>query len=181
MSDVSSLSDMSSIPSDIEHSLGVETPIGRLLLVGNDRAITNLLLPASAPSPAASSYPGPGEGGARVPDHLREGARQLGQYFEGSRTAFHLPLEMSGTDFQCQVWQTLGEIPYARTISYGELAQMVGRPKAFRAVGNANGKNPLPVIIPCHRVIAGDGGIGGYGGGLNAKRWLLDLESKSKA
>ncbi|MGH9047330.1 MAG: methylated-DNA--[protein]-cysteine S-methyltransferase, partial [Acidimicrobiales bacterium] len=106
-----------------------------------------------------------------------EAARQLDAYFANERRRFDLPLALGGTDFQRQVWLTLAEIPYGETISYAELARWVGRPRAFRAVGQANGANPIAVILPCHRVIAADGSIGGYGGGLAMKRQLLALES----
>ncbi|HUH17080.1 MAG TPA: methylated-DNA--[protein]-cysteine S-methyltransferase [Methylomirabilota bacterium] len=102
---------------------------------------------------------------------------QLGEFFAGARRGFDLPLEMPGSAFQERVWSELARIPYGRTISYRELAERVGTPAASRAVGRANGSNRLAVIVPCHRVIAANGGLGGYGGGLPAKRLLLDLES----
>ena len=108
---------------------------------------------------------------------MLDAARQLDEYFARRRRTFELPLSVSGTPFQEQVWLTLAEIPYGETISYAELARWVGRPQAFRAVGQANGANPIPIILPCHRVIAADGSIGGYGGGLPTKRRLLALEA----
>ena len=105
---------------------------------------------------------------------LRE---QLAQYFEGKRTAFDIPLLYPGTGFQCKVWQALRDIPYGQTMSYGEVAEAIGKPGAARAVGGANGSNRISIIIPCHRVIAAGGGPGGYGGGLWRKRRLLELES----
>jgi methylated-DNA-[protein]-cysteine S-methyltransferase len=105
-----------------------------------------------------------------------EAIRQLREYFAGKRVEFDLPLAPEGTAFQRGVWRQLQEIPYGETISYGELARRVGNPKASRAVGSANGANPLPIVIPCHRVIAGDGSLGGFGGGLPTKQTLLDLE-----
>jgi methylated-DNA-[protein]-cysteine S-methyltransferase len=105
-----------------------------------------------------------------------EVARQLDEYFAGTRTAFDVPMRLEGTEFQQLVWEQLCAIPYGRTISYGELARRVGNPKASRAVGSANGRNPVAVIVPCHRVIAGDGSLGGYGGGLERKTSLLELE-----
>jgi O-6-methylguanine DNA methyltransferase len=107
---------------------------------------------------------------------IRETCRQLEEYFAGDRQAFTLPLSPQGTDFQQRVWKQLQEIPYGKTISYAQLAQAVGNPKACRAVGSANGKNPLSIIIPCHRVIASDGGLGGYASGPEAKKQLLNLE-----
>jgi methylated-DNA-[protein]-cysteine S-methyltransferase len=113
-----------------------------------------------------------------VPDHaiIRETCRQLDEYFAGKRKEFNLPLSPQGTAFQQRVWKQLQQIPYGKTISYAQLAQAVNNPKACRAVGSANGKNPLSIVIPCHRVIASDGGLGGYASGLEAKKQLLDLE-----
>jgi len=108
-----------------------------------------------------------------------EAIRQLHEYFAGKRAAFDLPLAPAGTAFQRKVWRQLQEIPYGETISYGELARRIGNPKASRAVGSANGANPLPIVIPCHRVIAGDGTLGGFGGGLPAKQTLLALELRT--
>jgi methylated-DNA-[protein]-cysteine S-methyltransferase len=107
---------------------------------------------------------------------LREAARQLTRYFEGRLQEFELPLEMSGTPFQRKVWDTLLGIPYGEVISYAQLAGRVGSPRGFRAVGAANGKNPIPIIVPCHRVINTGGGLGGYSCGLPYKRRLLELE-----
>jgi len=107
---------------------------------------------------------------------LLEAKKQLYAYFSGKLNTFQLPLHFSGTTFQTRVWATLQTIPYGTTISYRELSEMVGSPSAFRAVGNANSKNPLPILIPCHRVIAHNGSLGGYSGGLERKRFLLSLE-----
>jgi O-6-methylguanine DNA methyltransferase len=106
---------------------------------------------------------------------------QLKQFFAGERREFDLPVETPGSAFQERVWSELGRIPYGRTIAYRELAERVGAPLAPRAVGRANGANRLAIIVPCHRVIAAGGGLGGYGGGLDAKRWLLDLEASRPA
>ena len=105
--------------------------------------------------------------------------RELQEYFAGRRRDFSVPLDMDGTDFQKKVWQALSEIPYGEVRSYGQIARRVGNPKASRAVGTANGANPVAIIVPCHRVIAGDGSLGGFGGGLANKTYLLTLE-KSK-
>jgi methylated-DNA-[protein]-cysteine S-methyltransferase len=147
--------------------LSVNTPLGRLLLVGDEAALTHVHLPGSTrlgSTPGAAPWP------------LRAAATQLEEYFSGKRRTFQLPLEPRGTPFQRSVWRALGAIPYGETITYGELATRVGRPKAFRAVGQANGANPLPIVCPCHRVIAAGGRLGGYGGGLWMKRRLLALE-----
>ncbi len=151
--------------------LCVETPIGGLVVSGNDEFVTEVLLAVPGRSVTVSAD----RTGLRGP--VLDAARQLDEYFERKRTEFDLPLALSGTEFQERVWLTLAEIPYGETISYAELARWVGRPQAFRAVGQANGANPIPVILPCHRVIAADGTIGGYGGGLPVKRQLLALES----
>ena len=110
---------------------------------------------------------------------FREAKRQLEAYFAGQRQAFSLPLNPDGTAFQRRVWQSLCDIPYGRVISYRELAAQVGSPRAFQAVGQANGRNPLPILIPCHRVIAADGTLGGYSSGVERKRFLLRLEGLS--
>jgi methylated-DNA-[protein]-cysteine S-methyltransferase len=109
---------------------------------------------------------------------IKKAAEQLGEYFEGGRKSFNLPLSLHGTDFQIKVWNALQNIPYGKTLSYGELAAITGNPKASRAVGMANNRNPIPIIIPCHRVIGKDGSLTGYAGGLELKRQLLALENK---
>lgn len=109
---------------------------------------------------------------------LEEAVRQLNGYFKGERRAFDLPLNPRGTEFQRKVWQALCTIDYGATISYKQLAESVGSPKAYRAVGNANSRNPIPVIIPCHRVIGADGKLVGYGGGVTIKACLLDMEKR---
>jgi methylated-DNA-[protein]-cysteine S-methyltransferase len=109
---------------------------------------------------------------------FREVVAQLHSYFSGRRRHFDLPLEIEGTEFQKKVWTELRSIPYGETISYKELAKRIGKPSAVRAVGAANGANPIPIIIPCHRVIGNDGSLTGFGGGLPLKRKLLELESR---
>jgi methylated-DNA-[protein]-cysteine S-methyltransferase len=152
--------------------LCVESPIGDLVVSGNDEYLTELLLAVPGRKTTVSAD----RRGLLGP--VLDAARQLDEYFARKRTTFDLPLALFGTEFQERVWLTLAEIPYGETISYAELARWVGRPRAFRAVGQANGANPIPVILPCHRVIAADGTIGGYGGGLPTKRTLLALESE---
>ena len=109
-----------------------------------------------------------------IPDLLEDCVIQLNEYFEGTRTKFDLKLNPEGTDFQKKVWKQLEQIPYGKTISYLELSKQLGDVKAIRAVANTNGKNPLWIIVPCHRVIGSDGSLTGYAGGLNRKKWLLD-------
>jgi methylated-DNA-[protein]-cysteine S-methyltransferase len=127
-------------------------------------------------------------GDAHVPDvgrttrrGLDDAAAQIGEYFGGGRSAFDLDVALRGTAFQRCVWSTLQEIPFGTTVSYGQLAARIGRPGAARAVGHANGRNPIPLVVPCHRVIGSSGDLTGYGGGLDAKRFLLDFESGKRA
>ncbi len=151
----------------------LKTPVGVLGVEGTDDALSYVLLP----DVAAAGPPVPDAGDAAVlPAALDSAVAQLGEYFEGTRRAFDLPLELAGTPFQRAVWRALADIPYGQTISYAELAAMVGRPGAFREVGQANGANPVPIVLPCHRVVSSGGGIGCYWGGLELKRRLLALE-----
>jgi methylated-DNA-[protein]-cysteine S-methyltransferase len=148
----------------------LESPLGRLRLVTDGEALVAVDLPG---------YPSDAETGPHEPDHpvLREASRQLEEYFAGRRRRFELPLRPHGTTFQRKVWRALEAIPFGATRSYADLARAIGRPTATRAVGAANGRNPLAIIVPCHRVIGADGSLTGYGGGLPAKRWLLAHEA----
>ena len=150
------------------------SPIGPLTLVAEAGQLTALYLDAQRHRPDEESFGEPGDPGAAP---FAAGARQLADYFAGELTAFDLPLAPAGTDFQRGVWAALRTIPYGQTWSYSQLAEKIGRASAVRAVGLANGKNPISVVIPCHRVIGSDGSLTGYGGGLDRKRFLLDLES----
>lgn len=145
------------------------TAIGPLTLTSDGIAITGVSFDGDA---AAAWRNGD------AADVLHEAAAQLRQYFAGERTSFDLPLAPGGTEFQRRVWEVLRAIPYGETISYGELAARIGNRNASRAVGLANNRNPLPVIVPCHRVVGADGSLTGYGGGLDRKRDLLDLEAR---
>ena len=111
---------------------------------------------------------------------MAECLRQLTEYFKGRRQKFSIPLVLEGTDFQKAVWRQLQKIPFGQTASYGDVARAVGSPRAFRAVGNANNKNPIPLIIPCHRVIGSDGKLVGFGGGIWRKEWLLEHEQSQR-
>jgi methylated-DNA-[protein]-cysteine S-methyltransferase len=146
------------------------TPVGRLVLESDGDVLIGIWLPTSAPPRGRRQG-----NGDDAPPVLKETATQLEEYFAGERTEFDIPMELDGTVFQRAVWEELTRIGYGETISYGELARRVGRPKGPRAVGQANGRNPIPIIVPCHRVLAGNG-IGGYGGGLAMKRTLLGIE-----
>ncbi len=143
-----------------------DSPFGRLLLTSDGTALTGLYLSDRRPEP----------------DWVRDAVpfaqvtAELTDYFAGRLTAFTVPLAPAGTPFQKRAWDALKAIPYGQTVSYAEQARMIGRPTASRAVGSANGKNPISVVIPCHRVVASGGGLGGYGGGLPMKARLLELE-----
>lgn len=147
----------------------VPSPVGPLTLTQEDQALTGLHF---------GEHP---QQGAEGPTPLLEkAARQLEEYFAGQRKEFSLPLAPKGTEFQLRVWQALLQIPYGETRSYGELAAMVGNPKACRAVGGANHRNPLSILIPCHRVVGTGGSLTGYAGGLAIKEFLLKLESEAR-
>ena len=150
----------------------VESPVGRLLLAGSDA------LSLIAFSRGANSIAPKPDWKPDAP-FLRDAGTQLGEYFRGTLREFDLDLKPTGTAFQLAVLNALSTIPYGETRSYGEIASQIGRPKAVRAVGAANGRNPLPIVIPCHRVIGADGSLTGFGGGLETKRYLLDLEGAS--
>lgn len=164
--------------------LRIATPTGGMTLVAHDRALVALVWAETelarlgladaelVSSAGVSSAAEPGENGP-----LAAGARQLEEYFRGKRTEFDLPLDPVGTPFQRAVWDRLGSIPYGSTWSYRELALQVGNPGAVRAVGTANGRNPLCILIPCHRVVRATGEPGGYAGGIERKLFLLGLEA----
>lgn len=154
---------------DVTAWASLDTPIGALILEGDEGGLTAVHLPNGHP---ASLDPD-----AHAPERLAEPLRQLAEYFAGERTAFALPLTLRGSTFDRAVWQALGAVGYGRTVSYAELARAIGRPDGTRAVAAANGRNPLPIVVPCHRVIGSDGGLVGYGGGLARKQALLDLEA----
>lgn len=152
------------------HSV-IDSPIGPLTLVVSDGALVAVLMDGHKSPPVPESA-----WGDRVDDALPDATRQLSEYFAGQRTSFEFPLAPSGTDFQKEVWAALAAIPYGETRSYGQLAIAVGRPAASRAVGLANGRNPLSIVVPCHRVVGSDGKLTGYSGGPERKQFLLDLE-----
>jgi methylated-DNA-[protein]-cysteine S-methyltransferase len=151
--------------------LEVDSPVGPLVLVASGQGLLAIEFPRSRhPVPRDESWQ---EGGHPV---LQCATEQLAEYFAGTRRIFDLPLAPRGTAFQQAVWRSLATIPYGETISYTQLASRVGRPAAVRAVGAANGRNPLPIVLPCHRVIGANGSLTGFGGGLPTKRFLLELE-----
>ena len=149
----------------------IDSPIGPLGLAVDDDGLVRIQFHA----PAGLDWAGPD---ARSGGHalLDRTAGQLGEYFAGTRRDFDLPLSPRGTPFQRTVWSELARIPYGAAISYAQLAQRIGKPAAMRAVGSANGRNPLPIVVPCHRVIGADGSLTGFGGGLPTKAFLLRLE-----
>ena len=141
----------------------IETPIGRLKLCADGDGLCALRFASTGEEMDAAPL-------------LLQAERELEEYFAGRRTAFSVPLSMHGTPFQMAVWAALRAIPYGETRSYGELARRIGRPGACRAVGMANHVNPLPILVPCHRVVGADGHLTGYAGGLDVKKYLLELE-----
>ncbi len=150
----------------------LDTPIGELLLAGEEEALAMIGFPKGSmrrePEPDWIYNEKP----------LAEASRQLREYFDGERREFDLPLRLGGTEFQVSVLEALQQIPYGETTSYGEIARRIGRPRAVRAVGAANGRNPIPIVVPCHRVIGSTGDLTGFGGGLDTKEALLRLEAE---
>jgi len=153
----------------------LDSPVGALFLTSNGEAITELFMEKH------KGEPKPIDEWRRDDDLFREAADQLRAYFAGELTEFDLPLATAGAPFQRRVWAELRKIPYGSTISYGELARRMGNPNAARAVGAANGSNPISIIIPCHRVIGSNGKLTGYGGGIERKKFLLEFEAKTRA
>ena len=158
----------------VRNELVVASPVGKLRLVASEKGLVaidvrnNAKQEVTARNPSAQAV-------------LIQTKKQLEQYFAGKRTTFDVALDLVGTEFQVQAWRALCRIPFGRTISYGQQAANIKKPKAFRAVGSANGKNPIPIIVPCHRVVASDGSLGGYSLGLRMKKQLLALEGVSEA
>ncbi len=148
----------------------VDSPIGPLTLAGTGGVLAHLVMEGQAHPPPHR------DGWVEDAGAFPEVAAQLEAYFRGTATAFDVEMRLEGTEFQRRVWGALVEIPYGTTCTYGEVADRIGRPGAARAVGLANGRNPVAVIVPCHRVVGAGGALGGYGGGLDRKRALLDLE-----
>lgn len=148
----------------------IESPIGELLLVGDGEALRGLYIKEARRRVRIPASWRPAE------EPFEEARRQLGQYFAGERVEFDLRLAAIGNGFERKVWAELARIPYGQTISYGELARRIGEPGKARAVGRANGRNPISIVVPCHRVIGADGTLTGYGGGVERKRFLLELE-----
>ncbi len=155
----------------------LDTPIGPMTVVASDAGLRAVLWPGD-------------DGRVRLPDQIVEDAdhpivaaasAQLTEYFAGERTGFDVPLDLIGTDFQRTVWRSLADIPFGETATYGEQADHIGRPTAARAVGSANGRNPVSIVLPCHRVVGADGSMTGFAGGVDTKRFLLDHEARVAA
>jgi methylated-DNA-[protein]-cysteine S-methyltransferase len=154
----------------------MESPVGPLYLVASEKGLVGLWVRKAyvKESEKISSL----KSDAAAVRILARTEKQLKEYFQGERKIFDIPLDVSGTDFQKKVWNQLSKIPYGRTVSYKDISKRLNNEKATRAVGSANGKNPISIIVPCHRVIAADGGLGGYSGGLAMKVTLLELEKR---
>jgi O-6-methylguanine DNA methyltransferase len=168
---------------EVIHTTNMESPIGPLFLAASAHGLVALEFDARLPG-QQSIRPNPrdlreeksGVKFAESPQVLRPYVNELEEYFAGKRRQFTFPLDLRGTDFQRACWQALLAIPYGETRTYADIARAVGKPNAFRAVGMANNRNPIAIVVPCHRVIASDGTLCGYGGGLDVKRKLLELE-----
>ena len=147
----------------------IKTPLGIAKIEGDENGLTSIIVFDSEEQVSDI-----------IPELLEDAVYQLQEYFEGSRTEFSLALNPEGTEFQIKVWQALTQIPYGKTVSYLDLSKSLGDVKAIRAVAAANGRNPLWIVVPCHRVIGSDGSLTGYAGGLHRKKWLLEHESPIK-
>ncbi|MEV4673250.1 MULTISPECIES: methylated-DNA--[protein]-cysteine S-methyltransferase [Actinomadura] len=155
----------------------LDSPVGPLTVVAVDGGLAGLYMEKQRHLPPEETFGAPGDPDA---EPFATVAKQLTAYFAGELTEFDVPLNLRGTPFQQRVWAALQEIPYGRTTTYGELAVEIGSPSASRAVGLANGRNPVSVIVPCHRVVGSTGSLTGYGGGLDRKRYLLDFERRTR-
>jgi methylated-DNA-[protein]-cysteine S-methyltransferase len=150
-------------------SRNYDSPVGGLILVGSNGGLRQILWSERGDPPGASG---------RSCGALEETARQLEAYFAGDRRRFEVPLDLVGTPFQVLAWRALADVPFGTTVSYGEQARRLGRPAAARAVGAANGRNPVPIVLPCHRLVGADRSLIGFGGGLDRKAWLLEHEAR---
>ena len=158
----------------VRNHLVIASPVGKLRLVASEKGLVAIDVRNKAKQVVTAKD-------ASAQAILITTKKQLEQYFAGKRTSFDVALDLVGTEFQVQAWRALCRIPFGKTISYGQQAAKIKKPKAFRAVGSANGKNPIPIIVPCHRVVSSDGSLGGYSLGLKMKKQLLALEGVSEA
>ena len=160
------------------HWATLDSPLGPLLVAANDAGLTALYFETRRHPPATADWVPVSDADTPAARTIAAAHAQLAEYFAGTRTTFTLPLAAAGTPFQRQVWDALRAIPFGATVRYGELATTLGAPRATRAVGAANGRNPISIVVPCHRVIGADGSLTGFGGGIERKRWLLDHERR---
>jgi methylated-DNA-[protein]-cysteine S-methyltransferase len=158
----------------VRNHLVIASPVGKLRLVASEKGLVAIDVRSNTAYVETSKN-------TSAQAILKKTKQQLDQYFAGKRTSFDVALDLVGTEFQVKAWRALCRIPFGKTISYGQQAANIKKPKAFRAVGSANGKNPIPIIVPCHRVVASDGSLGGYSLGLKMKKQLLALEGVSEA
>ena len=158
----------------VRNTLVMSSPVGKLTLVASSKGLVAIDVRNNAKQVVTAKD-------ASAQSILLKTKKQLEQYFAGKRTSFDVALDLVGTEFQVKAWRALCRIPFGKTITYGQQASNIKNPKAFRAVGSANGKNPIPIIVPCHRVVASDGSLGGYSLGLKMKKQLLALEGVSEA
>jgi methylated-DNA-[protein]-cysteine S-methyltransferase len=156
----------------------LQAPFGMLTVVASERGVRYITFEEDA---HPKSYVGMHVVDDASQPVVAETLKQLREYLNGSRAAFDVPLDLMGTEFQVEAWNALSKIPYAGTVSYAQQAASIGRPKATRAIGSANGRNPVVIVLPCHRVVGADGSLTGFGGGLHVKSWLLDLEKQVSA
>ena len=150
-----------------------EAPFGVVTVIGSNFGIRFVMFSNDAhPKPLEKLHISDTD----IHDSVNDAVIQLDEYFAGSRRDFELPLDLQGTEFQVAAWNALADIPYGHTASYGQQAASIGRPKAVRAIGGANGRNPVGIVLPCHRIVGADGSLTGFGGGIEVKKWLLDHE-----
>ncbi len=162
-------------PAPVRFCARVASPLGTLLLLSDGKALTGLHMEGARFMPPST------EEWVPDPEPFTEPVRQLAAFWGGELEGFELPLRPRGTPFQLRIWERLREIPFGETITYGELARRVGTPQGARAAGGATGRNPIAVIIPCHRVVGSDGSLTGFGGGMERKKWLLAMERESRS
>jgi len=158
----------------------LRTPVGVLRVTASERGVTAIERVSRASVVSRAKVSGRAKVSPRAARHADTAVRQLREYFAGTRRKFTVPLHLDGTEFQQQAWAAMCGIRYGHTLSYAQQAKAIGKPKAVRAIGSANGANPVPIIVPCHRVIASDGSLGGYALGLTMKRYLLALETAAR-
>jgi methylated-DNA-[protein]-cysteine S-methyltransferase len=158
----------------------LRTPVGVLCVTASERGVTAVERVSRASVASRAKVSGRAQVSPRAARHADTAVRQLREYFAGTRRTFTVSLDLDGTEFQQQAWAAMCSIRYGHTLSYAQQAKAIGKPKAVRAVGSANGANPVPIIVPCHRVIASDGSLGGYALGLAMKRYLLALETTAR-